>query len=446
MKKHLLILALLSIAFNATAQQSNKSKSKDRYREKDQPAQADVLDAIDQLGTLRALAEQELPSVLSALTEVMQLERPAPAIASRYYAYTLLAGYETMARYQPKVSSLRGMTNAMPAMLSFTPADSVFHPFASLWAMLETGKQLMPSGSFLLEKQTMLEQAFRQRGLSERIILLSKTAAQDISRAVQEYAQTDGYQRIADISLARNTINPATSTDMAQNIEPTWSTLRPFLLESAQPFALPDPMPFDTNANSAFMGITREVYNTSVNLTADQRAIAEFWDVSGVGKPSLSAHWMHISSNVCFQQKMPFNQALRTHTAVALGIADAYYVCWEENLRNTRVRPQPIINRLIDPTWRPILKGGTALEYVSDHSVVSAAAAEVLTRFVGDNVAFSDESSAPPRRHSSFRNAAQEAAMSRLYSGIHFRDALEAGLGSGKRIGNAVAQRWPKEQ
>lgn len=447
MQKQLLILLFCFAAFAASAQQSNKSKSKDRYREKDQPAQSDVQDAIDQLGTLRALAEQELPLVLSTLTEVLQLESPAPAIASRYYAYALLAGYETTARYQPKVSSLRGMANGMPAMLSFTPADSVFHPFASLYAMLETGKQLLPNGSLLLEKQTMLEQAFRQQGLPDRIATLSKTAAQDITRAVLEYAQTDGFQRIADLTRGRTGINPAMSPDlMAPSMDLSGNPLRPFLLESTQPFALPDPMPFDTSAGSAFMAQIREVHNTGKNATADQRAIAEFWDSNGLGKTSLPGHWMAICGSVCSQQKMPFNQALYTHTAVALGMADAYSVYWDENLRNKRPRPQTMVNRLLDATWRPHLQGGAPLEYASDHSIVSAAAAEVLTRLVGEKVAFADESSAPSRRYTSFRQASEEAAMSRLYGGLQFRDALEAGLASGKRVGNAVVLRWPKVQ
>lgn len=446
MQKRLLILLFCFAAFAAFAQQSNKSKSKDRYREKDLPAQSDVQDAIDQLGTLRALAEQELPLVLSTLTEVLQLESTASAMTSRYYAYALLAGYETTARYQPKVSSLRGMVNGMPAMLSFTPADSVFHPFASLYAILETGKQLLPNGSLLLERQTMLEQTFRQHGLPDRTATLSKTAAQDIARAVLEYAQTDGFQRIADLTRGRTGINPVLSPDLAQSMDPSGNALRPFLLESTQPFALPDPMPFDTSASSAFMAQVREVYNTGKNATADQRAIAEFWDGNGLGKTSLPGHWMAICGSVCNQQKMAFNQALHIHTAVALGMADAYSVYWEENLRNKRPRPQTMVNRLLDATWRPHLQGGAPLEYASDHSIVSAAAAEVLTRLVGEKVAFADESSVPLRRYTSFRQAAEEAAMSRLYGGLQLRDALEAGLASGKRVGNAVVLRWPKVQ
>lgn len=447
MKKNVLILALLALATAGVAQQSNKSKSKDRYREKDQPAQADVLDAIDRLGTLRALAEQELFSVTVALTGVMQHDATIPSVASRYYAYSLLAGYETTARYQPKVSSLRGLVNGMPAMLSFTPADSVFHPFASLWAILETGKYLIPSGNMLIEKQMALEQAFRQNGLSDRMIVLSKTAAGDISRAVLEYAKSDGFELLVDVSRARSNMNPTAPPSVAQDMRLNGNPLRPFFIESSQPFALPAPMPFDTSAGSAFMAMTREVYEAGRNLTGDERAIAEFWDAPATsGKMSLAGHWMTICSRICVQQKMAYNQALQMHTALALTLADAYTVCWDEHNRNRRVSPQALVNRLLDVSWRPTLQAGKALEYVSDHSVVSAASAEVLTRLVGEGIAFLDETGTPPRRYISFRHAAEEAALSRLYGGTHFRDAMEGGMDSGRRLGLEVLQRWPKAQ
>ncbi|MBK9335860.1 MAG: vanadium-dependent haloperoxidase [Lewinellaceae bacterium] len=444
MRKNLLILALLALATAGVAQQSNKSKSKDRYREKDTPAQADVQDAVDRLGTLRALAEQELPLVTLALTQVMQHDATIPAVTGRYYAYSLLAGYETTARYQSKVSSLRGLINGMPAVLSFTPADSVFHPFASLWAILETGKYLMPSGNMLIEKQMALEQAFRQNGLSDRLVVLSKTAAGDVSRAILEYARSDGFESLVDVSRARPAPNPGAAQDMGLN----GSSLRPFFIESSKPFALPDPMPFDTSAGSAFLRMVRESQESGgSNQTSEQRAIAEYWDAPAVaGKVPLAGHWMRICSQICTQQKMAYNQALQIHTALALTLADAYLVCWDEHNRNRRMPPQAIINRLLDVSWRPQLPAGKSLEYVSDYSVVSAAAAEVLTRLVGEGVAFLDETGTPPRRYISFRHAAEEAALSRLHAGTHFRDAVDGGVQSGRRLGLAVLQQWPKAQ
>jgi hypothetical protein len=97
---------------------------------------------------------------------------------------------------------------------------------------------------------------------------------------------------------------------------------------------------------------------------------------------------------------------------------------------------------VVDKNWSPVL--GTPLfpEYPSGHSVQSAAAAQVLTQLFGQNFAFTDSTHSArglqPRRFDSFEQAAQEAALSRLYGGIHFRAAIEDGLTQGRCIGAKV--------
>ncbi|MBK8922817.1 MAG: vanadium-dependent haloperoxidase [Saprospirales bacterium] len=468
MNRYLVILCLWTMTTAAAlAQQSNKSKSKDRYREKDQPAMAEVNDAIDRYGALRAVAEQELRPVTFALSEVMLHDVASPPSASRYFAYALLAGYETMARYQSRVSSLHEVLPGLPLMLSFVPADSVFYPFASLWAILETGKQMMPSGYMLAGKQRALEGLFREKGLSDAYIKHSKAAANDIVRLVLEYAGADGFSRLTAYAQYRPAANdPAawapTPPDWMEAIDPRWNTLRPFLAESARQFQPPPAAPYDPSPGSDFMGLVKEVYAVSNSLTAEQRAIAEFWDCNpfavqhaghmaiGIKKISPGGHWMNICGLVCEQQKTPFGLALNVHTALALALADAFISCWDEKYRSNRVRPVTVINRLIDPKWEPVLQTPPFPEYSSGHSTVSAAAAEVLTHFLGDNIAFLDNSEAlygiKPRQFRSFRQAAREASISRLYGGIHFRDALDQGLAAGGRLGTWVVSRWPKEQ
>ncbi len=460
------LLVLFSLATALSAQQSNKSKSKDRYREKDMPAQAEVRDAAEYYGALRVLAEQELRPVTFALSEVMLHDVASPPVASRYFAYALLAGYETAARYQPKLSSLHDVLPGMPMILSFTPADSVFYPFASLWAILETGRQMMPSGYMLAEKQTALEQAFREKGLPDALIAHSRAAAGDIARLIINYAKTDGYPRLTAMPRYRPTDDPATwvptPPDWMEAIEPNWSTLRPFFLESAQQFRPPAPAPYDTTAGSPFMALVREVYDTGNSLDAEQREIAEFWDCNpfavqhsghlmiGLKKISPGGHWMNICGLACAQQKTPFNQALTVHTALALTMADAFISCWDEKYRSNRVRPVTVINRLLDAQWEPLLQTPPFPEYTSGHSTVSGAAAEVLTYYLGDNVAFLDNSEAPyglpPRQFRSFRHAAEEASISRLYGGIHYRDAVDLGLEAGRKIGVWALREMPVGQ
>ena len=92
----------------------------------------------------------------------------------------------------------------------------------------------------------------------------------------------------------------------------------------------------------------------------------------------------------------------------------------------------------MDPKWEPILLTPPFPEYPSGHSTQSGAAAEVLTHLFGEDYAFvdnaQDDEGLPPRSFASFRAAAEEAGISRLYGGIHFRAAIVNGLEQGRCI------------
>ncbi|MEL7339603.1 MAG: vanadium-dependent haloperoxidase, partial [Bacteroidota bacterium] len=103
-----------------------------------------------------------------------------------------------------------------------------------------------------------------------------------------------------------------------------------------------------------------------------------------------------------------------------------------------------VINEHIDPEWRPLLQTPPFPEYTSGHSVISTAAALTLTDWFGDNYAFDDstevEFDLPVRSYESFVAASQEAAVSRLYGGIHYRPAIDEGVAQGERVGRYVIE------
>jgi hypothetical protein len=124
---------------------------------------------------------------------------------------------------------------------------------------------------------------------------------------------------------------------------------------------------------------------------------------------------------------------------------DAFISCWDEKYRSNRIRPESYINRYIDARWEPLLQTPPFPEYPSGHSVISTAAAEILTYLLGDDFSFTDNTESlfdlPPRSFPSFRAAAAEAAISRLYGGIHFRDAIENGQAEGRALGEKVIEK-----
>jgi hypothetical protein len=198
----------------------------------------------------------------------------------------------------------------------------------------------------------------------------------------------------------------------------------------------------------------KEVYDVTRNLTTEQLAIANFWDCNpfavtysghmaiGLKKISPAGHWMGITGIACKKANISLDSAILINTIVALTLHDAFVSCWQEKYKSDRIRPESAINSLLDPTWRPQLQTPPFPEYTSGHSVASSAAAVVLTHLLGDNFKFIDTSEIyfglPAREFNSFNQAAAEAAISRLYGGIHFRDACDNGVVQGTQVGQHV--------
>lgn len=151
---------------------------------------------------------------------------------------------------------------------------------------------------------------------------------------------------------------------------------------------------------------------------------------------------MGITGIACRKAGLSLDSAIFVYTATALAIHDAFISCWQEKYVTDRIRPEDAINKMLDPSWRPVLQTPPFPEYTSGHSVISAAASVMLTWLLGDHFAFTDNSEVyfglPERKFNSFYEAADEAAISRLYGGIHFRDACDQGKMQGRRIGQFV--------
>ena len=156
---------------------------------------------------------------------------------------------------------------------------------------------------------------------------------------------------------------------------------------------------------------------------------------------------MGITGIACKKQKLSLSKTAYAHALVSIGLADAFISCWHNKYKYNRVRPVTAIKKLIDQSWSPLLQTPPFPEYTSGHSVISTTAATILTQLFGDYFSFTDntevEFGLPARKFNSFAHAAKEAAISRLYGGIHFRDAIENGVIEGEQIGKFIISRSP---
>lgn len=242
-------------------------------------------------------------------------------------------------------------------------------------------------------------------------------------------------------------------------IEPHWNKIRPFVIDSAAQFIPVPPPPFSMEKNSDFYKELLEVYEISNEITekgdsSEEVQIAQFWDCNpyvsvtrghlmfATKKITPGAHWMGITKIASRKTNSDFSKTLYAYTEASIAMADAFISCWDEKYRSNLIRPETLINEHIDQNWKPILQTPPFPEYTSGHSVVSGAASTILTNVFGDNFSFDDDTEVPyglpVRSFTSFKQAADEAAISRMYGGIHYRAAVEVGVKQGRDLGQFV--------
>ncbi|HEU5289424.1 MAG TPA: vanadium-dependent haloperoxidase, partial [Cyclobacteriaceae bacterium] len=239
-------------------------------------------------------------------------------------------------------------------------------------------------------------------------------------------------------------------------IEPHWNKIRPFAIDSANQFTPLPPTPFSSQKTSQFYKEALEVYSTGKGLTDEQRNIASFWDCNpfvmnvrghvmfATKKISPGGHWMNITRVTCTQTKADFAASAEAYVRVAISLVDGFISCWDEKYKSKVVRPETYINQFIDENWAPLLQTPPFPEYTSGHSVISSSAAVALTNLFGENFAFTDstelEFGLTARSFKSFKEASEEAAVSRLYGGIHYRPAIDQGVVEGRALGEWIVR------
>lgn len=232
------------------------------------------------------------------------------------------------------------------------------------------------------------------------------------------------------------TFNPTRPT------EPFWGTLRPFTMTEIDRCA-PRPMPRYSEARgSEFWVIGKEFYDSVRTLTPERRATALFWADNPVATGTPGFHWISITSQMIGRQRLSAAEAAELNALISLAIADAFIGTWKEKYRSMVVRPVAYVQRVFDANYRTVIPTPPFPEYTSGHSVQSAAAVQVLVALLGDTIAFVDSSQVdvgqPPRAFSSFSEAREEVAWSRVWAGVHFVPAILDGITQGECIATQV--------
>lgn len=235
---------------------------------------------------------------------------------------------------------------------------------------------------------------------------------------------------------------------LAAYLLPQWGSVAPFAMMSSAQFRPAGPPPL-TSARYAADYNEVKAFGAAANSmrTAEQTEIALFW-ADGAGTETPPGHWNHIAQDVAAARGNTLEQNARLFALLNIAMADAAICAWDAKYFYHNWRPVTAIRNgdldgnpatEPDPNWSSFIVTPPFPDYVSGHSTFSAAAATVLAMFYGtDEIAFTTGSDFLPgvvRSFNSFSAAAQEAASSRVYGGIHFRFASDDGLNGGLNIG-----------
>ena len=383
----------------------------------------------------------------------------SPPVASRAYGYLGVTAFEAVASGSGKLRTLAGQLNG----LSATPAreagvaydDAVILDAALSSAVHDLFGNTGPTGHRAMDALDAKLQAEVTEGLAPDVVARSESYGRAVAAHILDWAKEDGGAAVANMGFPleyKLKPGPAywvpTSTIVQQQapLLPDWGKNRTFAMPMGATCELPAPPAYSEDTASEYYKEAREIYDTWRTLTSEQRAIARFWADDAMLSVTPPGHWLSIALQIVDREKLGLEKSVDVLARLGVAEADSFVGCWETKFVYDTVRPITYIRRVIDPQFETIVNTPPFPEFPSGHSAESAAAAIVLTSIFGDHYAFDDNTDAEdglkPRSFASFWAAANEAAVSRLYGGIHYRAAIEMGADQGRCVGAyAVALR-----
>jgi hypothetical protein len=420
-----------------------------------------------------------------------------PTVGSRLAAMLTTAMLNTVAAFDPsvKVYNPNG-TISLPTISAGIDRNAAIVGAAQRILSLE-----LPGESTIIQDQlNSSSQALTAAGLSQANINASLAVGAAIADQIRALRANDGSANNTPYTaptpppgLEGYVWMPATSGPMMDvALGCNWGSVTPWMISGpSNPKFKSDGLQARPDVNLGlyaeqlaevrlFGGLTNTA-TTTLQRTADQTDIAKFWAYDRPDTFRPYGQLLDIAMEVA--QKQGTDQATNAELLASLStsMADSVICAWNEKYTEVQPRPYDLITgqfsdndntpvTVRDAEWRTLLSPINGVEsppfpdYMSGHSVMGGAFAAVMTNFFGDNVTFSTTSQDLPGvvrsfsrstetdqagttvTRSSFYNAGMEDAISRIYGGVHIREACLDSFDVGHRVGNAVAEMFLSNQ
>ena len=394
------------------------------------------------------------------LTDVIIHDIFSPPVSARIYGYASIAGYEALIANNPKYQTVGGQLHELGAFPKIEEGKEYCSSLSSVKAIMTIARALTFTVNKYDDYEKETYKKFKDAGVPSDVYDRSIKYGEEVAKHVLAYSKKDNYLQTRGLRYtvkAEGNNWVPTPPQYADAMEPYWPTIRPMLMDSASQFPPGPVIPYSKDPKSPYWKELLKVYDTVNNLTQEQKDIAWFWDDNAFvmnvqghvmfanKKMTPAGHWMAITRTSCQQTNKNIYEAADAYLRVSVSLFDGFISSWFEKYKSEKIRPETVINAEFDPKWMPFLQTPPFPEYTSGHSTISAAAAEALTSLFGDNVAFTDSTEYKydhgVRKFSSFRQAALECSISRVYGGIHYQSGSDEGNLAGVRIGQFVSEK-----
>lgn len=385
----------------------------------------------------------------------------SPPVAARAMAYISLSLYESVVPGMPGYQTLAGQLNDLSSLPWAQPDEPLHWPTVANASMATMVRMMFPTASpdnkariDLLERSLPLKytQDFDPNTITADITNRSETFGKLMAMAIMTWARTDGgHEAWGPVRRSRAIYVPpsgtgkwtATPPAFAAPLLPYWGQNRPFVIKNATECPAPPPPAYSEEPGSAFYKDGQEVYQIAKAATQEQRQFALYWADDAGKTPTPAGHWAYIANDLLRARKADLGTAAEAFARLNLAMSDAFVAAWATKYSLSVIRPVTYIQLVIDSNWVPTLLPTPPFpDYPSGHAVQSSSAQAVLSRVFGANTEFVDNTHNDrgwgPRTFKSFKAAADEAAMSRVYGGIHYRFSSEGGKPQGLCVANKV--------
>ena len=381
-----------------------------------------------------------------------------PPVASRAFGYLGVTLYETVRPGMIGYQSMEGQLNELESLPSTQWFVRYHWPSAANAALADLMRRLFPTATpENLSAIDILEEKFAKQFMTEVDTLTYQRSVhwgRSMSAAIYTWSLEDGGHEGYGRNFPEDYVTAegaglwvSTPPNYAKALQPYWGSNRPFVLADGSECAAPPPPAYSEDPDSAFYAEAMEVYEAVKENNPEHKAIAMFWADDAGRTSTPPGHWVSIMNQVLTAEEGSLALAAEGYAKLGIAVADSFITCWNTKFIHNVLRPITYIQAHIDAAWNtPELTDPVVTppfpEYTSGHSVQSAAAAAVLTELFGDDYAYTDHThdqmGLPARSYGSFTEAANEAAISRLYGGIHYRSAIEMGFTQGACVGERV--------